>query len=156
MWYQVAEEVNGKKVFIGYYSLLNKNPINTELKVPFVEIPRNEHLIWDSTDNYVIDRLKWVTKNQYVLEEKEGDTLLHDLRLGLVNTFVPLPDNQYQYAFSYKLLKEKGEFVEIQRLQPFQEETKDLSGTEQFGFMYDNMITPLWEKMMDADSIVSQ
>ena len=152
LWYQVAEEVNGKKLFIGYYSLMDKRPLNKDISIPFIELARNEHLIWKQSDNYAVDRLRWVCKNQYVVEEKEGDIIWHDLRLGLVNTFTPLPEADYQFAFSYKLIREDSQFVEIEQITPFQEETQGLDFSEKMGFMYDRMLQPLWVKMTDSDS----
>lgn len=113
LWYVVAEEPSGFD--IGYYSLLGDQD-----NIDFSYIPKNHKLIDnDSTtqDNYVIDRLKWVSKGQFALEQS-GDTLLwHDLRFGVQNLFMK-DFSPVKPSFTFKVYKENGEYVEISQGRP--------------------------------------
>ena len=109
LWYAVAESPGG--YYIGLYSLAT--PYDTPIEYNY--IPKNHHILDGEADNYVVDRLKWVSKGYYTIEEKEGEILWHDLRFGLLNLWEEEVVGSPKYLFSYKLIKEQGEIVEIEQ-----------------------------------------
>ncbi|MDX2245836.1 MAG: metal-dependent hydrolase [Bacteroidia bacterium] len=126
LWYCVAEEPSGYD--IGYYSLLGD-----PRSISFIHIPKNHQLIKGQEDNYVIDRLDWVSQGYYSLETR-GDTLLwHDLRFGLLNSWDS--DSEPQYVFTFEVYTEEGEYTTIHQVNP------DLSAFDQ------KARSEFWKKM---------
>ena len=109
LWYVVAEEPAGYN--IGLYSLATD--YNTPIEYNFV--PKRRALLKGTEDNYVVDRLKWVSKGYHVVEEVQDTLIWHDLRFGLLNLWDPEVVGPPKYLFSYKLLEEDGEIVEIEQ-----------------------------------------
>ncbi|MEZ4829816.1 MAG: metal-dependent hydrolase [Bacteroidia bacterium] len=109
LWYCVAEEPLGFD--IGYYSLLGDPQ-----RISFIYIPKNHQLIKGEEENYVIDKLKWVSNGYFSLETR-GDTLLwHDLRFGLLNSWEKSADPQY--IFTFEVYKEDGQYAGIHQQTP--------------------------------------
>lgn len=129
LWYVVAEgpyEYN-----IGLYSLLSK-----ERNVTFTSIPKNHQPVKGMEDNYVIDRLKWVSKGYYTVEEKEDQLIWHDLRFGLMNAWSD-KDEAPQFIFTFTLVEEDGEIIDIASDGP--------PGPESFG---EEELNGFWNQIM--------
>ncbi|MEZ4771567.1 MAG: metal-dependent hydrolase [Bacteroidia bacterium] len=109
LWYCVAEEPFGFD--IGYYSLLG-NPQG----ISFIHIPHNHQLIKGKEENYVIDRLNWVSKGYYALESRNDTLLWHDLRFGLLNGWDPASDPEY--VFTFEVYQKEGEYDGIIQANP--------------------------------------
>ena len=112
LWYSIAEEPYGFD--IGYYSLFSSNQ-----NVSFTYIPKNHNLIEEAKkeNNRVVEKMEWMTKGFYVLEEQDSTILWRDLRFGILNG-MDQPLQKPQYVFTYKLVKENGEFVDIRQVRP--------------------------------------
>jgi len=105
LWYAVAETPSTYE--IGYYSLLADNR-----NIQFISIPKNHKPIAHAREQYVIDRLIWLSKGYFTLTEEEDGLYWHDLRFGLMNLWeadVAGP----QYVFSFRLLRQGDTFVGI-------------------------------------------
>ncbi|MEO1450821.1 MAG: hypothetical protein AAFV07_14935, partial [Bacteroidota bacterium] len=111
LWYVVAEEPSGFDM--GYYSLFT----SFDTPIQFQYIPKNHRLIREAEDQKVIDRMRWVSKNQFVLENRDGNLLWHDLRFGLLNGLNPAAQHP-EYVFSYRMIKEDSIYVDIEQIQP--------------------------------------
>jgi inner membrane protein len=112
LWYCVAEEPNGYD--LGYFSLLGDPS-----QIHFRYIPKNHRLLEPYQDNRVVQGMAWMSKGYHAVG-LQGDTLIwHDLRFGTLDLGPksPLPGRE-NYAFSYKLIKENDEIVEIEANRP--------------------------------------
>lgn len=129
LWYVVAE--GPYEYEIGLYSLLSKNR-----DLNFISIPKNHKPVEGMDDNYIVDRLKWVSKGYFTIEEKEGALIWHDLRFGLMNAWSENITDP-QYVFSFNLEKEDGEIVGISSDGP--------PGPESFD---EDVLDQFWDKVM--------
>ena len=110
LWYCLAEDPYGFNV--GYYSLLgDRNNIS------YLYIPKNEQLIQGHEDDRAIEKLEWMSKGFYTIEEKDGVFLFHDLRFGLLNGFDQTTTNP-QFPFSYELIEEDSVFTGVHQIRP--------------------------------------
>lgn len=110
LWYVVAEELSSYDV--GYFSLLGDPG-----KIRFRSIPKNHQLISEEKQNRVIERLRWVSKDQYTLESRNDTLYWYDLRFGIFNGWAK-PEEAPQFVFTNQLLEENGEFVGIHAIRP--------------------------------------
>ncbi len=111
LWYCVAEKEDG--YLLGYYSLLDKGTDNIE----FQFMPRNQALIEPLTSSYAVDRLLWFSNGYYVMQEKEGDLYLHDVKYGRAGI-----GDQAGYVFSFKVLPEENGEVQIKQVRELPEQ----------------------------------
>lgn len=109
LWYAVAEEVGGFDV--GYFSLFGDPS-----QITFRYIPKNHQLIPPEKQNKVIDRLRWVSKDLYVVREQEDTLIWHDLRFGIFNGWQEEEDPEF--VFTYQLLEADSTFVGIKSVRP--------------------------------------
>lgn len=112
LWYVVAEEPSGYD--IGLYSLAT----DYDTPIDYNFVPKNHLLIQGLDDNRVVDRLRWVSKGYFALEEQNDTLVWHDLRFGLLNLWDEEVVGDPKFLFSYKLLTEEGEYVEIEQGEP--------------------------------------
>lgn len=111
LWYCVAEKEDG--YLLGYYSLLDQTTDN----IDFTFMPRNEALIAPLTSSYAVDRLLWFSNGYYVMQEKEGDLYLHDVKYGKAGI-----GDQAGYVFSFKVLSEENGEVQIKQVRELPEQ----------------------------------
>ena len=110
LWYAVAEEISSYDM--GYFSLLGDPG-----KIRFQSIPKNHQFIPPERQNYLVERMKWVSEGLYSLESRNDTLYWHDLRFGLLNGWAKR-DEAPQYVFTYQLLEEAGEYVDIRAIRP--------------------------------------
>ena len=140
LWYCVAEEFRADTFIVGYHSLLS-----ADRNIDFISIPKNEYLLYDHQENEVIKTLKWVSKEQYSIEEKNGDLIFHDLRFGVMNPFTRLENESWLFAFSYKLLPKGGPFTDIERIESFEPTSE--GEKDGFDYLFDKVWPAMWEKI---------
>jgi inner membrane protein len=75
LWRAVAESEEG--YWIGYYSLFD-----SDQRIPFQFIERNEELIDSIRDERAVKMLKWFSDGYYVVTNHHGSMKFHDLRFG--------------------------------------------------------------------------
>lgn len=84
---------------IGYYSLLDRSK-----HIDFRAFPKNRHLLGDSKDDPLIERLSVLSKGWYTIEERAGKLYFNDLRFGLMGVSL----SETRFVFSYELFTENG------------------------------------------------
>lgn len=95
LWRGVAESPDG--FYEGYYSLFDKNH-----QIKFDYIPRNQHLLEDYKDNVQIEKLIWITKGYYSLNEEDGSLIFNDMRYGRLNGWGKF---EGEFVFSFRITK---------------------------------------------------
>ncbi|RMG55382.1 MAG: metal-dependent hydrolase, partial [Bacteroidetes bacterium] len=110
LWYTVAEEPSGFDV--GYYSLLSglDRP-----KIDFHYIPKNHQLLGGRDDQFVPERLRWMSKGYYALGQQDSSLLWYDLRFGLLNPFLPDTATEPAFVFAYRLIEEGDSIVQVEQ-----------------------------------------
>ncbi|MEL6255693.1 MAG: hypothetical protein AAFR87_27055, partial [Bacteroidota bacterium] len=124
LWYAVKEDSYGRNIYTGTYSILGDPK-----EIEFRKIPKNSHLIKSDSSNYVIDRLLWTSKGQFIITEEDSSLIWNDMRFGLLEGWEG--ENDPVYTFSYKILEKEGEYVEIEQLEP----TRNVKGKSQSELM---------------------
>ena len=102
LWYGIAETDRGYHV--GFYSLFDSEP-----KVQFQYIPRQEELLGELSQSYEVDRLKWFANNYYCVRPYGDDLLLHVMNFGKLD----FEANRDRYPFSYILEKKSNSGVVV-------------------------------------------
>lgn len=110
LWYVVAE--GPSELLVGYHSLLG-DPQN----IRYVHIPKNHDLIELDDSNYIINRLKWLSKGYFSLNKTEEGVFWNDIRFGIANLFTGM-DKAPEYIFSFRLLEKEGEIYGIKQIGP--------------------------------------
>jgi len=109
---------------IGSYSLFDSKPI------VFNSYPKNHKLIADFTDNLKMQRMISISKEWYIITEKNDELYFNDLRFGLLSME---PDAQ-DFVFQYKLeSNSNGDLL-------FKETQKDRGDAEK-------LLKQLWERI---------
>lgn len=109
---------------IGSYSLFDSQPI------VFNSYPKNHELIADFTDNVKMQRMISISKEWYLITEKNDELYFNDLRFGLLTME---PDAQ-DFVFQYKLVaNNNGDLL-------FTETQKDRGDAEK-------LLKQLWERI---------
>lgn len=137
LWYAVKEESYGNHIYTGLYSILGD-----PTKIQFKKLPKNQHLIKTDSSNYVIDRLLWTSKGQFVITQEDSSLIWNDLRFGLMDGWET--ESEPVYTFSYKLLEKDGDFVEIEQM----DATRNIQGQTQSELMGKYM-GDVWRKIWD-------
>ncbi len=96
--------------YVSVYSHLDNNK-----EIEYEKIPRNSHFIQDNLNDYVIKKMLWFSRGLYTIEEVDGDIFFTDLRFGRDDFYM---ENSKNYIFKFKLIKENGKFVNIERSRP--------------------------------------
>ncbi len=102
LWYGVAESDQGYQV--GFYSLFD-----SERKIEFEFIPRNEELLGDLAETYEVDRLTWFANNYYCVRPHEEGLLLHVMNFGKLD----FGGDQQRYPFTYLLVEKPNPGVVV-------------------------------------------
>lgn len=100
---------------IGDYSFFDTEPIQ------FRSFPKNHYLLGPLAENDKIKRLIKISKDWYIISEKEGQLYFHDLRFGVLDLTAPKP----VFVFTYRLLEENGE-VRVEETERNPEDAKKL------------------------------
>lgn len=109
---------------IGSYSLLDSKPI------VFNSYPKNHELIANFTDNLKMQRMISISKEWYIITEKNDELYFNDLRFGLLSMEPDAQDFVFQYKFETNTI---GELV-------FTETKKDRGDAEK-------LLKQLWERI---------
>tara|TARA_R100001015_G_C4631954_1_gene194928 strand:+ start:705 stop:1718 length:1014 start_codon:yes stop_codon:yes gene_type:complete len=99
------------RFLITYYSFLDKDE---ELLIH--EFHKNHHLLNPYRNHKDIEKLIFLTKGYFIIEEVEDGLLMHDLRFGLTEGF---SENKGDFVFTYKIIEEEGELLIEQEEQSF-------------------------------------
>jgi len=113
---------------IGYYGLFDQKD-SLQLR----SFPKNDHLLNPYRNNPQVERLVFLTKGQYIIEEIESGIYMHDLRFGLIDG---LSEDSRDFAFTYYIRQEEGEVV-------ITEKEKTFKGTDQ-------ALHNLWDRMWNG------
>lgn len=130
LWYVVAEEPSGFD--IGYYSLFTP----FDASVQFRYLPKQHELIQEAEEQRVIERLRWVSKDQFVITQSDSSLFWNDLRFGLLNGMTSA-ETAPEFAFRYKLIQEDSTYVDIEQIQGG-------GGDDPFGKMRREVLPQLW------------
>ena len=134
LWYVVAEEPEGYD--LGYYSLMGR-----QQPLDFRFIPHQHRFISPYRDSYVVKRLRWFSKDQYVITGRPDSLVWNDLRFGLSNGWAgdSVPP---EFGFSFELLVDST--------------GKQLTGIHQLPFDAGRFtkegIAALWKKMWGEEA----
>ncbi|WP_062057591.1 metal-dependent hydrolase [Aquimarina longa] len=79
---------------IGYYSILDKDPIIT-----FIKFPKNHHLLGKMKNDPLIPRLIKLSEGWYTIEKKNDKLFFNDLRFGQLG----IDKGASRFVFSYEL-----------------------------------------------------
>lgn len=112
LWRGLAEEQDGYR--IGFYSLLD-----SDSKISFEFLPRNEHLIRQIRNDPAIEQLILRSNGYYTISDRDGTLYFNDLRFVELNSWTRgLPR---QHVFSYRITRsdpKTGAAVSIERIPP--------------------------------------
>lgn len=86
---------------IGDYSFFDSQPIQ------FRRFPKDHHLLGELAEDDKIQRMIKISKEWYIISEKEGQLYFHDLRFGVLDLTATEPT----FVFTYLLRKEDGEVI---------------------------------------------
>ncbi|WP_317897467.1 metal-dependent hydrolase [Aurantibacillus circumpalustris] len=105
LWYTVAK--SGSGFYIGYYSILDKNPT---LTWEFFE--KNDSLLQPFKNNQEIECLTRFSKNYYCVREKGGSLNFSDIRFGQIGGwYAP----QAPFVFNFDLTLQKNNKINLQQ-----------------------------------------
>lgn len=76
LWYGVAKTNNG--LYLGDYSILDK-----DRDITFEFFPKNEALLTDIKDTYLLDRMKWFSRDYYTVAEEDGKIRFYNLKCDM-------------------------------------------------------------------------
>ena len=95
LWYTVTRE--DSTCHIGYYSLLQG-----DRPIRFETFQRNLSLRQQIKDEYGLDRLRWFSKDFYLLEQQEKGLFFYDIRFGKTNLDAN-GENERTFVFCFQL-----------------------------------------------------
>lgn len=97
LWNTIIETENG--YYLGDYSFFDSQPISFDF------YPKNEKLIKNIENEKVIQQLQWISEGWWLINQKENQLFLNDIRFGLLST----NDKQNpEFSFSYELMQENN------------------------------------------------
>lgn len=88
--------------YTGLYSIFDKDK-----DVSFSKITTNHHLLSDVNDTVTLDRLHFLSKKWYVIQENDGTLMYNDARYGPMY----IEEDKPQYGFGYLLGGNKDKLV---------------------------------------------
>lgn len=100
---------------IGDYSFFDTQPIQ------FRRFPKNHYLLGPMAGNDKIQRMIRISKEWYIISEKEGQLYFHDLRFGVLDLSATEPT----FVFTYLLREENGD-IQIEETERRPEDVKNL------------------------------
>jgi inner membrane protein len=125
LWYMIAKNDTG--YYTGYYSIFDSNK-----KILFRDVPKNEMLLDNFPNDPVIEKLKFFSNGFYSFNKKDTDEIyFNDLRFGQAAGWAR-PDSRF--VFSYRLKNVDNNAVVLRRT------NLDISWKEAF--------KSLWKRMM--------
>ena len=136
LWYGVAREPSG--INIGYYSLFN-----TDNQVSFTYMPVRYRLSSEEENSYVGDRMKWLSKGYFRVEERGGKKYWQDLRFGLKDFWEESPIPEVP-LFEYEMIYKGDSLVDIHQISPNMNELGGVS------------FSKLWDRMLHNPTRQSQ
>lgn len=107
LWCAVAKD--DSMCYIGYYSILQDKPI-----IRFDGYKKNEHLLNKIKDREGVAKLRWFSKDYFVVEEKNDSLAFYDVRFGKSN-FSRNIDHEKTFIFYFKILEKDAVPVKIQQ-----------------------------------------
>lgn len=107
LWCAVAKD--DSMCYIGYYSILQDKPT-----IRFEAYQKNEHLLKKIKDRKGVAKLRWFSKDYFVLDEKGDSLAFYDVRFGKSN-FSHYLDHEKTFIFYFKILDKDAVPLEIQQ-----------------------------------------
>ncbi|MAC96719.1 MAG: metal-dependent hydrolase [Flavobacteriales bacterium] len=89
---------------IAYYSIFDKGET-----LEYKRFPKNEHLLKPYRNNPKVERLIFLTKGYYTIQQTKEGLYMNDLRFGLIDGF---SDNNNDFVFTY-IIKPNNTAVQI-------------------------------------------
>lgn len=84
---------------VGLYSIFDKNT-----DVQFDKVENNHHLLESVSDKKTINRLTFLSKNWYIIQEDSGALIFNDARYGAMYK----QEHEPLYGFGYRLVENNG------------------------------------------------
>ncbi len=141
LWYGIAEVENGYQ--IGYYSHFDKDK-----EINLVFVPRNDELIADIKDDYIVDRLIWFSKGYYTVRERaDGSLRFHAIQFGQMDMGLTPEDDTDDYVFGFTIKKDKEGAVYLDR-------RDSERGPENRDITFSGLFNVLKERVMGNEQIV--
>lgn len=107
LWCAVARD--DSMCYIGYYSILQDKPT-----IQFESFRRNAFLLDKIKDKDGVEKLKWFSKEFFVVEEQNDSLAFFDVRYGRSN-FKPQPSNEKTFIFYFKIIDSQSMPLKIQQ-----------------------------------------
>ncbi len=98
---------------ITYYSILDE-----DVNLKFVEIPKQHDLLKEMRNHPDIEKLLFLTKGYYSMENRlsDGALLMNDLRFGMIDAF---DGKRGDFVFVYPIIRKDGELKILQEQKSF-------------------------------------
>lgn len=108
LWIALVEKE--KEYLVGYYSLLDKTN-----DIHFITLEKNRNSFQDITNELKVQKLIRLSKDWYVMQEKENKLYFYDLRFGMMGMGDQMSLDQL--VFCYELDKIEGKMIvrQVQR-----------------------------------------
>lgn len=103
--------ISGDAVYVQISSILDDENDDTNLQ----KIERNTHFIENHLNDRAIKRLFWFSKGYYTIQKIDSDLYFFDIRFGRTDFWM---ENDGNYIFSFKLVKENGKYNSFERTSP--------------------------------------
>jgi inner membrane protein len=107
LWCSVAKD--DSMCYIGYYSILQDKPT-----IRYDAFRRNEHFLNKIRDREGVAKLRWFSKDYFVLEEKNDSLAFYDVRFGK-STFSKYIDHEKTFIFYFKIVDKDAVPLKIQQ-----------------------------------------
>lgn len=107
LWCAVAKD--DSMSYIGYYSILQDKP-----EIKFEAFRRNEYLLSKIKDQEGVQKLRWFSKDYFIVEEIGDSIHFFDVRFGKSN-FTPSLSNEKTFIFYFKILDKESSPLKIQQ-----------------------------------------
>lgn len=101
LWYCVVEDQNQDGYYLGYYSLFDKT---NDIQFEYVE--QKADLLGELADTYAVNRLKWFSKDYYIVRQVADELHFYDIKFGRIG-FGEVDDRSF--IFSFKVIPQNLE-----------------------------------------------
>jgi hypothetical protein len=93
-------------LYLGDYSILDKDG-----QINFDFFPRNEELLADIKDTYLLNRMKWFSRDHYTVTEENGKIRFYNLKCDMSG--FASEDNKAPTTFYFEISKNEDSSLEL-------------------------------------------
>jgi inner membrane protein len=101
LWYGVARTEKG--LYLGDHSILDENE-----EIDFEFFPRNEELLADIKDTYLVDRMKWFSDDYYTMAQVDGKLRMYNLKCDMTGFAGENNEAPTMFYFEIETLKDRS------------------------------------------------